>query len=190
MAETTSSSRDAERDGVPATARRRAYFFALAVAAALLHNVVHESVHLLAATLVGESVEAFRLFTNGWGTSQVVFATPVEARQGASWLVIAWTPAVVTTALGFLTYLNRRRLLGPWKVVNAFVFFVAVFFMMLDPFYFGVLSSLIGGDIGAAAAVGLPTWPVRAVALAVLALGVLAYRRWRGEARGEPDRYA
>jgi hypothetical protein len=31
----------------------------------------------------------FRLLTNGWGTSQVIFATPIEARSGLHWLVIA-----------------------------------------------------------------------------------------------------
>lgn len=189
MAEATTRSSDAEKTGAPATVRRRAYFFVLAVAAALLHSVVHESVHLVAAAILGEPVEAFRLFTNGWGTSRVVFAKPIAARHGWPWRVIAWAPAVVTTAAGFLVHLNRRRLIGQRKVLNAFVFFVAVFFMMLDPRYFGVLSLFAGGDIGVAAAIGAPRWPVRLVALAVLALGVFAYRRWRSEAQREPERY-
>ncbi len=112
------------------------------------------------------------------------------SRKGWSWLAIAWSPAVVTSTAGFLIFVNRHRLIGRWKALNTFVFFVAVFLMMLDPFYFGVLSLFIGGDIGAAVAIGAPAWPVRLVALAVLGLGVLAYRRWRSEARREPERYA
>lgn len=184
------NSPEAAPERAPVQVGRGAYFFVLAVAAALLHNVVHEFVHLVAATLLGEPIEAFQLFTNGWGTSRVVFATPVEDRRGWSWLAIAWSPAIVTTTAGFLIFLNRDRPIGRWKVLNTFVFYAAVFLMMLDPFYFGVLSLLVGGDIGAAIAVGAPEWPVGLVALAVLGLGVFVYRRWRSEARREPERYA
>lgn len=70
------------------------------------------------------------------------------------------------------------------------LFFTAAYYMMLDPFYMGILSYLIGGDVGSAVTVDAPSWPVRMVAVAALALGVLAFRRWQEEARREPERYA
>lgn len=66
--------------------RRRAYFLAVAVVMLVLHNLVHELVHLAAASVFSEPVTAFRFLTNGWGTSQVLFATPVELRSGWPWM--------------------------------------------------------------------------------------------------------
>ncbi len=173
----------------PGWLRRRAYFLVPAAVAALVHNAFHEWVHLAAAWTFGERVLEFRLFTNGWGTSQVVFATPVDERSGAMWLVIAWAPAVLTTLVGYALYLSRRRLLGRVKLLNVQVWFVGVFFLLLDPLYFGVLSLVVGGDIGAVAAVGGSPWPVRLVAILVLLVNVRLFLNWRRESSAQSHRF-
>lgn len=99
--------------------QKRLYFLPPAVAAAVLHNVLHESIHYLTATLVDEAVSEFRLFTNGWGISQVVFATSIAERIGARWLFIAWSPAAATVLIGYLLYANRARWLSWRPSLNA-----------------------------------------------------------------------
>lgn len=62
--------------------RKRVLFLGAALVSALGHNFIHESFHLLMARLFGEPVLAFHFLTNGWGTSRVVYGTPVAARSG------------------------------------------------------------------------------------------------------------
>jgi hypothetical protein len=155
----------------------------------LLNNVIHESVPYLAALSLGEGVQEFRLLTNGWGTSQVIFSTPVAERSGWHWLVIAWAPAVVTTMIGYACYLSRKRLLSNLKLLNAQLWFVGVYFLLVDPFYFALLSILFGGDVEAVAAVGWSPWPVRLVALIILVLNARLFLNWLRESRAQPKRY-
>lgn len=181
--------RDTDAGAPSGWLRRRAYFLVPAAVAALVHNAFHEWVHLAAAWAMGERVLEFRLLTNGWGTSQVVFATPVDERSGAAWLVIAWAPAVLTTLVGYALYLSRDRLLGRMKLLNTHLWFLGVFFLLLDPLYLGVLSLVVGGDIGAVAAVGWSPWPVRLVAILVLLFNVRLFLTWRQESSAQPNRY-
>jgi len=99
--------------------RQRLYFFVPALVAALVQHTLHETIHFVAARLLGEPVAAFRLLTNGWFTSQVVYATPVTERVGAHWLVIAWTPALITTLIGYGLYLLRSYWLTHMPLLNA-----------------------------------------------------------------------
>lgn len=163
--------------------RKRLQMFIPFVVVALLHNAIHETVHYLMALGLGESVLEFRFLTNGWGTSQVVYATPVADRVGAHWLVIAWAPAVVTVLIGYAIYLNRKHLWTRWPLVNGGIWYAAIFFLCLDPLYFAVLSLFLNGsDVDAVAAVGWSPWPVRLVALAVLIFNTyLLVRWWRKE---------
>lgn len=159
------------------------------VLAALLHNAVHEGTHYLAATALGEEVLEFRFLTNGWGTSQVIFATSPDARFGLHWLVIAWLPAVLTVFLGYAVFLGRKRLISRVRYINLLVWYVGFLFLLLDPFYFAVLSLITGGDIEAAAAVGWAMWPLRLAASVILALNVRLMVHWRREAVRSPDLY-
>lgn len=171
---------------------RRWWFLFVWVAVLLLHNVLHESVHYLAAGVFGEPVAEFRLLTNGWGTSQVVYARPVAERAGAHWLVIAWGPAVVTTLLGYVIYLNRGRLAFEDRpLANITVWYAGIIFLLLDPVYFAVLSLLVGGggDIQAAAAVGWSVWPAHAVAAFLVVLNLSLVFRWAGEIKRNPERF-
>ncbi|MGQ9675888.1 MAG: hypothetical protein ACUVX1_09495 [Chloroflexota bacterium] len=169
--------------------RHRLYLLVPYVAVALFNNLVHEGVHYLAARLLGESVLEFRLLTNGWLTSQVVFSTPVAERVGYHWLVIAWAPAVVTTLIGYLVYLNRRRWLTRWPPANLALWYVGALFMCIDPLYFGVLSFFVGGDVHAAAAAGWSPLPAQVLALIVLVLSVWLVVRWQREARTQRHLY-
>jgi len=169
--------------------RKRLYFLLPAIVAVLLHNIVHEGVHYCAARAFSERVLEFRFLTNGWGSSQVIYATPAVQRVGGHWLVIAWAPAVVTVLIGYSVYLNRRRWWTRWRLVNGGIWYAALFFMCLDPFYFAVLSLLVGGDVDAVAAVGWSPWPVRLLALAVLLLNTWLMVRWWQEARLHLERY-
>ncbi|HSV85221.1 MAG TPA: hypothetical protein VLH85_01510, partial [Levilinea sp.] len=114
------------------TIQNRLYVYIPLIVVAILQNVSHESLHYLAARLFGENVMEFRLLTNGWLTSQVIFATPMEQRAGFSWLVIAWLPALVTTLIGFAVYANRKRLITPWPVANLGIWYIGVLFMTID----------------------------------------------------------
>ena len=67
----------------------RLYVYVPLMLVALLQNTFHESLHYAAARMFGENVLEFRLLTNGWLTSQVIYATPMEMRTGFHWLVIA-----------------------------------------------------------------------------------------------------
>lgn len=165
---------------------RRWWFVFPWVAVLLAHNIIHECVHYVVGAGLGEKVVEFRFLTNGWGTSQVAFAVPVAERAGAHWLAIALAPAVVTVLIGYLLHLNRQRLVTPThatagqgasrrsspfrSVVNILVWYGAIVFMLLDPFYYGVLSFFTGGDVQASAAVGWPAWPLQAVACAILGM--------------------
>lgn len=151
----------------------------------LAQNLIHEGVHYGAAVLAGEPVAEFRLFTNGLGTSQVVFATPVEQRTGAHWLLIVWLPALVTLLIGYIIYAGRRRLVRPGRpLLNVTAWYAGIIFMLLDPLYYGLLSVFVpGSDVDAARIVGWSPWPVRVVALAVLAVNLTLVLRWAGELR-------
>lgn len=158
--------------------RKRVYFLGMAALVAIVHNLVHESVHYLTARLLGEPVEAFYFLTNGWLTSRVVYGTPVAARAGWEWLAIAWAPAVVTVLLGYLLYRNHRRWLTERPLLNVGLWFAAVYFLLIDPFYFGLLSLFIpGADPYAAQVMNWPVWPVQLVG--ALALAVNAVFAWR-----------
>ncbi|MBC7334653.1 MAG: hypothetical protein H5U01_00045, partial [Clostridia bacterium] len=105
----------------------------------MLQHTVHESLHYLAARFLGVSVLEFRFLTNGMLTSQVIYTTPVAERVGAHWLVIAWTPAVLTTIIGYVLYLTRHRWLTDVPLLNAGLWFATVYFRVVDPLYFAVL---------------------------------------------------
>jgi hypothetical protein len=150
----------------------------------LAQNVTHEVTHYVAALGLGQDVLEFRLLTNGWGTSQVVFATPVAERAGALWLVIALAPTLVTVFIGYLIYALRHRLIIPGRRFrNMAAWYGGLVFLLLDPLYIGVLSLFVGSDAGAAAAVGLSQWVVRAAGLALLAGNGLLVARWVRELR-------
>ena len=169
--------------------KRRLYLFIPAIVAVLLHNAIHESVHYLAARLWGEDVLEFRFLTNGWGTSQVIYATPVAERVGPQWLAIAWSPAVVTVLIGYAIYLNWRRWWSHRRWANLLLWYGGLVFLCLDPLYCGILSLVVGGtDVDAVAAVGWSPWPVRLVALAILAGNARLMVRWWKEARARSER--
>lgn len=159
---------------------RRLYFLSLAAVIAVLHNVIHEGIHFLVATVLGQPVVEFRFLTNGWGSSQVLYGTPVPDRVGTEWLIIAWLPAVVTVGIGFLLYVMRHRLLSSHPVGNTLAFYAVAFFLLIDPLYFGVLSWMISGDDAeAAAAIGWSAWPVQLVAIGMLAVNGWLVYGWR-----------
>lgn len=172
------------------TILNRLYVYFLWIAVAVFQNVSHESLHFVAARAFGEEVLEFRLLTNGWLTSQVIYATPVEQRSEFYWLVVAWLPAIVTTLIGFLVYFNRARLITRFAPVNLAIWDIGVLFMIIDPLYFGVLSWFFEqSDVNAAAILGLSPIPFRILALIVLAIATRFTLRWRQEARTNLDRY-
>lgn len=170
--------------------RKRLYFLSAAALTALAHNLIHELIHYLMARLFGEPVLAFHFLTNGWGTSRVVYGTPAAARAGWEWLVIAWAPAVVTTLLGYLLYVNHRRWLTEQPLFNAVLWFGSVYFLLLDAFYFGVLSFFVpGSDPYATQVMNWPVWPVQLVALAVLVVNARLAWKLKQFANGHSERY-
>jgi len=170
--------------------RKRLFFFLPMVVAALLQHTIHEATHYVTALLMNEEVLEFRFMTNGFLTSQVIYATPVEARSGPHWLLIAWSPAVVTVAIGLVLFLTRRRWLTRYPMLNAGLWFATAYFLVVDPFYYAVLAPFFGaGDVGAADAVGWPRWPVHLTAgLICVGTGYLVYRL-KQESNREPERY-
>lgn len=175
-----------KRAGVVKWGRRYLLYLGVAVPAALCHNLVHEAVHYVAATACGEGVTGFRFLTNGWGTSQVVFSVPVEQRVGAHWLLVAWAPSIVTTLVGYGLYALREAI-GRHPISRRASLYVGFFFLLLDPFYMSLLSVIVGGDIEAAAAVGLPMWPVQAAAASVLVFNWILFARWQMDVQETSD---
>ncbi|MBN1135618.1 MAG: hypothetical protein JXM73_03490 [Anaerolineae bacterium] len=169
---------------------KRLYFLFPAVLAAMLQHTLHESTHYVAARLLDVQVLEFRFLTNGWLTSQVIYGTPVAERSGVHWLVIAWSPAVVTTMIGYALYLLRKRWLTNISLINAGLWFATAYFLIVDPLYLAVLSPLFGGgDAAAAAAVGWPRWPVHVLFGLVLLLNLRLVYRLRQESKAQPERY-
>jgi len=170
--------------------RKRLYFLIPAALAALMQHMIHETTHFVMARLLGVDVLEFRLLTNGWLSSQVVYATPAAERTGTRWLVIAWAPAILTTLIGYGLYLSRKRWLTDVMMLNAGMWFATAYFLVVDPLYFAVLAPFFGGgDVGAAAAVGWPRWPVHVVAAFVFLLNLRLVYELRQEAKTEPERY-
>lgn len=170
--------------------KKRLYFLAPAVLAALLQHTLHETTHYVMAQLLNVEVLAFRFLTNGLLTSQVIYATPVGERVGAHWLLIAWAPAVVTTSIGYGLYLTRRRWLTKIPILNAGLWFATVYFLIVDPLYFAVLAPFFGGgDVAAAAAVGWPRWPIHVLGGLVTAFNAYLVYKLRQEAKGQPELY-
>ncbi len=170
--------------------RKRLFFFVPAVVAVLLQHTIHETSHFITARVWNVEILEFRFLTNGWLTSQVIYATPVAERSGAHWLVVAWAPAVITTSIGYVLYLTRRRWLTRLPLLNAGLWFATAYFLLVDPLYSAVLAPLFGGgDVAAVAAVGWPRWPVHLFAGLVLAFnGYLVYRL-RQESKAQPEKY-
>jgi hypothetical protein len=153
---------------------------------AILQNTVHEGLHYLTARMFGERVLEFRLLTNGWLTSQVIYATPMDERSGFYWLVIAWLPTIVTTLIGFTVYAARKRLLTPWPLANLGIWYIGVLFMTIDPLYFGVISWLMQrSDVNAAEIMGWPAWPFQILSLLILGLGIKLVISWRKEVQAQ-----
>lgn len=168
----------------------RLYVYVPLALVAVLQNVIHESLHYVTARLFGETVLEFRLLTNGWLTSQVIYATPMEQRTGAYWLVIAWLPAIVTTLIGFLVYANQSRWITSWGPFNLVIWYVGVLFMTIDPLYFGVLSWFMErSDVNAAEILGLSAVPFQVTALLVSLFAIKFVLNWRQEARTDLQRY-
>lgn len=172
------------------TILHRLYVFVPLALVAILQNLVHEAIHYGAARIFGEAVLEFRFLTNGWLTSQVIYAAPMEQRVEWYWLVIAWLPAVITTLIGFVVYANRRRWITPWAPLNLVIWYIGALFMTVDPIYFGVLSWLIeGSDVNAAKIFGWSTVPFQIVGLLVSGLAFRMVLRWREESRGSLHQY-
>lgn len=172
------------------TILNRLYVYVPLAMVALLQNFVHESLHYLTARFFGEQILEFRLLTNGWLTSQVIYATSIDQRSGIHWLAIAWLPALVTTLIGLMVYAFRQRLVTSWASLNLFLWYIGALFMTIDPVYFGVLSWFMNrSDVNAAEVVGWPAWPIQVAALAVSIFTVRLVLNWRAEARMELRRY-
>ena len=170
--------------------RKRLYFLIPAALAALLQHTIHETTHYVAAKILGVGMTEFRFLTNGWLTSQVIYATPVAERADAHWLVIAWAPAVVTTLIGYALYLARERWLTDLPLLNAGLWFATAYFLLVDPLYFALLAPFFGGgDVAAAAIVGWPRWPVHVAAGLVLLFNLRLVYKMRQEGKAQPERY-
>lgn len=171
--------------------KRSLYIYATLAIVAIFQNLVHEGAHFLLARLMGVEVLEFRFMTNGFLTSQVIYADPVATRTGAHWLLIGLGPSVITVLIGYTVYLLRKRLLTAFPPANLAVWYLGALFMTIDPLYIGLASWLMqGSDVNAMSAVGLPAWPMRIVAMALAALGTWLVLRWRTEARENVERYS
>ena len=156
----------------------------------LASGTIHETTHYVAAKVFDVGVTEFRFLTNGWLTSQVMYATPVAERAGSHWLLIAWAPAVVTTLIGYALYLARERWLTDLPLLNAGLWFATAYFLLVDPLYFAVLAPFVGGgDVGATAIVGWPRWPVHVAAGLLLLFNLRLVYKMRKEGKAQPERY-
>lgn len=172
------------------TILNRLYVYIPLALVAVLQNTVHESIHYVTARMFGEKILEFHLLTNGWLTSQVIYAAPMEQRTEAYWLWIAWLPAIITTLIGFVVYANRSRLITRWPPLNLGIWYVGVLFMTIDPVYFGILSWFMErSDVNAAEILGWSAVPFQITALLVSIFAIKLVLNWRQEARTDSRRY-
>ena len=168
----------------------RLYVYIPLALVAILQNTIHEFLHYITARIFGESILEFRLLTNGWLTSQVIYATPMEKRTEFYWLAIAWLPAIVTTLIGFIVYFNRARLITNSAPLNLGIWYVGALFMTIDPVYFGVLSWFMErSDVNAAEILGWSAAPFQIIALLVSVVAIRLVLNWRQEARTDLHSY-
>lgn len=171
--------------------KRSLYIYITLAIVAIFQNLVHEGAHYFLARLMGVAVQEFRFMTNGFLTSQVIYADPVATRTGAHWLLIGLGPTVITVLIGYTVYLLRKHLLTSSPPANLAIWYLGALFMTIDPVYIGFLSWFMqGSDVNAMSVVGLPVWPVRIVGMALAALGTWLVIRWRTEARQNVERYS
>lgn len=179
-----------EKVRIMKTILNRLYVYLTLALVAIFQNILHESLHYATARMFGEKVLEFRMLTNGWLTSQVIYTTPMEQRAEVYWLVIAWLPAIVTTLIGFIVYFNRARLVTSLAPLNLGIWYVGVLFMTIDPVYFGILSWFMKrSDVNAAEILGWSTVPFQIIGLLVAVVAIRLALSWRQEARFELDRY-
>lgn len=168
----------------------RLYVYIPLALVAVLQNVIHEFLHYVTARMFGENILEFRLLTNGWLTSQVIYATPMEQRTETYWLVIAWLPAILTTLIGFIVYFNRTYVVTSLAPLNLGIWYVGVLFMTIDPVYFGILSWFMErSDVNAAEILGWSAVPFQIIGLLVSVVAIRLALNWRQEVRLELDRY-
>ncbi len=141
---------------------------ALILPAIVLFALVHEGCHAGTALLYGEYRE-FQIKPYGL---EVVYKTPVSARQGPHWALISGASNIITLALGYSLFAMRRRIASAvnhlWRDIG---YWLMVLFLVLDPFNLAIGPFIYGGDLGGiSVGLGINRFLLQAVALGILLL--------------------
>ncbi len=138
------------------------------VLAALLLAALHEGAHAVTSALYGE-YEAF--FVRPYGL-EVVFETPVEAREGSHWAVIAGTSNLLTLTLGYLLLAIGERLARlRVALIRGGVYYLTLLALLADALNLSLGPFLYGGDAeGIAVGLGVSRYIIQGVFLIVLLL--------------------
>ena len=139
------------------------------ILAALLLAGIHEGAHALTSALYGE----YATFTvRPYGAMEIIYKTPVEAREGAHWAVIAGTSNLLTLALGYLLlalseWLARLRV----ALIRGGAYYMTMLALLADALNLSLGPFLYGGDAnGIAFGLGVSRYIIQGVFLIVLLL--------------------
>jgi hypothetical protein len=134
--------------------------------AVLTYIALHEGAHALTAVIFGE-LETFQVRPLGF---EVIFRTPTDERSGIQWAFISGTSNALTLLLGYSLLMageKCNRLQSSF--LKACVFYITLFFLLIDTFNLSVGPFIFGGDVnGIAAGLGVNRYLIQALFFLVL----------------------
>jgi len=123
---------------------------------------VHESTHALVSSIKSE----LNSFVIHWYGPEVIYNTPVNDRLPEfKWALIAGLSGIVTISIGYVlfflkTYIYNLKNLDLKRVL----YYATIVFLVIDPLYYSVLTTFIGGkgDIaGISVGLRIPIWTIQ-----------------------------
>ena len=143
--------------------------YILYLLAIVTYLIVHEGIHVIQA--LGHGIFQGIRF-NGIGV-EVLIREPLTI---GGWKLACFSglSSVVTIAIGYIIYgLTWKILALKQRWSKSYFYYTAIVFLLLDPFYIGVLSLFVNGDInGITLGLGLSYAAVRIVYLLIFVLNI------------------
>jgi hypothetical protein len=139
--------------------------FMLFLIAYIIYSIIHEGSHAIFASIFNE-YSSFKILPYGF---EVTYKTLVENRSGVKWAVISGMPNLITPFIGYTLYLNRKFFLNFKGRIQYLLLYVAILFMIGDPFNLSIGPFIWGGDIfGVTTGLGINQFIIQSIFLVIL----------------------
>jgi hypothetical protein len=127
-----------------------------------LYMIIHEGVHAFTALIEGE----FKTILVHWYGPEVVYKSQVSERMpGIKWTLISGLSGIITVLSGYILFGMKNRIYAIKNTdLKGILYLVTIAFLLIDPLYFSILTSLIGGggDVtGIAVGLGTHKWIIQ-----------------------------